>query len=238
MNQKKNFLTAEWRKLMMANYAIDPSILLPYLPANTQLDLWNNTCYVSLIGFLFTNTKIKGVKVPFHSTFEEVNLRFYVTYQENGIIKRGVVFLKEIVPKPAITLVANTVYGEHYATLPMSHTWQENQNHIEVAYRFKQKKWQEMRVTASIPPHKIESGSEAEFITEHYWGYTKRKDGTVSGYEVAHPIWDIYTVTSYTIDVDFETVYGKDFSFLNTATPTSVFLAEGSAIEVREGGVV
>ncbi|WP_192822240.1 YqjF family protein [Rufibacter sp. LB8] len=236
MNQKKNFLTAEWRKLIMANYAIDPSLLLPYLPANTQLDLWNGACYVSLIGFLFTNTKIKGVKVPFHSTFEEVNLRFYVTYNDHGTVRRGVVFLKEIVPKPAITLVANTFYGEHYQTLPMAHSWQQHGKTLEVAYRFKQQNWQELSVTAQLPSHAIAPGSEAEFITEHYWGYTKRKNGRVSGYEVAHPVWDTYPVLDYAIEVDFGQLYGHEFEFLRQATPTSVFLAEGSAIEVKEGG--
>ena len=41
------FLKAEWRKLVLANYAIDPSLLSKYVPAGTTLDLWKGTCYVS-----------------------------------------------------------------------------------------------------------------------------------------------------------------------------------------------
>src|SRR5688572_6732605 len=107
---KKTFLQAEWRKLAMANFSVDKEILKKYLPHKTEIDIWQNTCYVSLVGFMFLNTKLKGFRIPFHSNFEEVNLRFYVRYKENKEWKRGVVFIKEIVPKPALTFVANRVY--------------------------------------------------------------------------------------------------------------------------------
>lgn len=111
-----SFLTAEWRKLVMANYQVEKEVLLPYLPVGTELDVWNDKCYVSLIGFLFQNVRLLGIKVPFHTNFEEVNLRFYVRYQDAGVWKRGVVFIKEIVPKFALSLVANTIYIIRSAT--------------------------------------------------------------------------------------------------------------------------
>ncbi len=85
----KTFLQAEWRKLAMANYAVDSSLLAKYLPHHTEIDLWNDTCYVSLVGFMFKDTRIKGIRIPFHVNFEEVNLRFYVRYKGNGEWKRG-----------------------------------------------------------------------------------------------------------------------------------------------------
>ena len=112
-----SFLRAEWRKLAIANYAVERSVLEKYVPAGTELDLWNDNCYVSLVGFMFVNTRLLGIKIPAHSDFEEVNLRFYVKRFEKGAWKRGVVFIKEIVPKPALTLVANTIYNENYETL-------------------------------------------------------------------------------------------------------------------------
>lgn len=233
---KTTFLKAEWRKLLMANYEVNPEVLKPYLPHKTELDLWNNTCYVSLIGFMFLNTKVLGIKVPFHTNFEEVNLRFYVKYNDNGNHKRGVVFIKEIVPKPALTLVANGLYKEHYQTLKMDHKWQSDQDSQSVSYRWKKNnKWNSIQVNASSEPEKIEENSEAEFITEHYWGYTKISDRKTSEYEVMHPKWDVYKVYDYMSEVDFESVYGKDFSFLNNAKPKSVFLAEGSEIKVKKG---
>ena len=123
-----SFLTAEWRKLAFANYAIDKELLTPYLPVGTELDLWNGTCYVSLIGFLFKNTKLLGFSIPFHANFEEVNLRFYVKYKDGENWKRGVVFIKEIVPKFALSAVANTIYNENYETMPMTHSWSETED--------------------------------------------------------------------------------------------------------------
>jgi uncharacterized protein YqjF (DUF2071 family) len=234
----KTFLEAEWRKLAMANYPVDAKILEKYLPHKTEIDLWNNTCYVSLVGFMFKNTKVKGIKIPFHINFEEVNLRFYVRYKDQGKWKRGVVFIKEIVPKPALTFVANAIYKEHYETMAMSHNWKISDNDLTVEYRWKEKQWNSLKVTADKNPTPIISGSEEEFITEHYWGYTKVSESKTSAYEVEHPKWDVYKTLDYSIDVDFGAVYGQDFSFLTKAKPASVFLAEGSVIKVNAGKVV
>lgn len=107
-----SFLTAEWKNLIMANYEINSEILKPYIPKGTEIDYFNGKCFISLVGFMFKDTKVFGIKFPFHVNFEEVNLRFYVKKGD----KRGVVFIKEIVPKPLITFVANSVYHEHYQT--------------------------------------------------------------------------------------------------------------------------
>lgn len=229
------FLTAEWRKLIMANYAVDPSVLAPYVPHGTELDLWNNTCYVSLVGFMFLNTKVKGFSIPFHVNFEEVNLRFYVRYPDKGEWKRGVVFIKEIVSKQLLTLVANTVYHENYETLPMSHSWEDAGTLQRIEYKWKKTGWNSLAVNASPIGVPIMDGSEEEFITEHYWGYTKVSDSATSEYGVEHPKWQVYPIESYDIAVDFGNVYGQDFEFLNRETPLSVFLAEGSEIRVLDG---
>ena len=145
-----NFLTAEWRKLLMINYAVDKKILDPYLPKGTELDTWNNICYISLVGFMFQDVRIKGFKIPFHTNFEEVNLRFYVKSFQDGVWKRGVVFIKEIVPKPAITFVANTIYKENYQTLNMKHRWDESNQELLTSYSVLKKKWYELQIKTNI----------------------------------------------------------------------------------------
>jgi uncharacterized protein len=229
------FLEAEWRKLAMANYAIDPTILKNFLPNKTEIDLWNGLCYVSLVGFMFLNTKLKGISIPFHSNFEEVNLRFYVRHNDKGEWKRGVVFIKEIVPKPALTFVANTIYNEKYETKPMSHLWDVRDGRINVEYSWKKEARQMFSVSGTSIPIEFGAGSEEEFITEHYWGYTKITDQRTNEYGVEHPRWKVYPVDEYSIDVDFGLVYGSEFSFLTNEKPKSVFLAEGSEIVVRSG---
>ena len=229
-----SFLTAEWNDLAMFNYEIDPKILESYVPKGTELDLWNGKCYISLIGFMFENVKVLGIKVPFHVNFEEVNLRFYVKRFENGIWKRGVVFVKEIVPKHAITIVANTLYNEHYQTLKMRHSRTQNETSKSFQYEwFKDAKWNSISMTTEKNAIPIESNSEAEFITEHYFGYTNyNKDKSIE-YAVSHPRWEQLHVIESKIDVDFESIYGKDFKFLQDLKPTSEFLAIGSKIAIE-----
>jgi uncharacterized protein YqjF (DUF2071 family) len=234
----KTFLNAEWRKLAIANYAVDPSILETYLPYGTELDFWQDTCYVSLVGFMFLNTRVIGFKVPFHINFEEVNLRFYVKHKQNGIWKRGVVFIKEIVPKRALSFVANTLYNENYVTMPMSHSWQLQQDNWDISYRWGKGFSNTMQVLAEKKEYPITIGSEEEFITEHYWGYTKISQKRTTEYEVEHPKWDVYKTMNYTINVDFESIYGAAFKHLQQTKPVSVFLAEGSQIKVKKGTTI
>jgi uncharacterized protein YqjF (DUF2071 family) len=228
-----SFLKAEWRKLIMVNYLVDPNVLKPYLPAHTELDLFQGKCFVSFVGFLFKNTKVKGIRFPFHVNFEEINLRFYVTHNVTSGTKRGVVFIKEIVPKPIISFVANHFYKEHYETLKMDYSWVKNTEDQEITYGCFQKKWHKISVKAQNELLEIPKNSETEFITEHYWGYSQHKKNTVE-YEVRHPRWQQYKVIETNIDVDFELLYGPNFSFLNHTPIHSVILAEGSEISIEK----
>ncbi|WP_419870455.1 YqjF family protein [Chryseobacterium sp. CT-SW4] len=227
-----NFLKAEWRKLAIINYEIAPEVLLPYLPEGTELDFYQGKCYVSLVGFMFLNTKLLGLSIPFHRNFEEVNLRFYVKKKENDVWKRGVVFIKEIVPKPALTLVANSIYKESYQTMPMKNQIHRREDELLIKYSWKDKSWYSIEIKAEHKQRPMVVDSEFEFITEHYFGFTKYRNKT-SEYEVVHPKWNYYKVKDYQIDIDFKKVYGKDFESLNEKGPLSVMLAEGSEIEVK-----
>ncbi|HLS30612.1 MAG TPA: DUF2071 domain-containing protein [Flavobacteriaceae bacterium] len=234
-----SFLTAEWRKLAIANYVIDPDVLSTYIPFGTELDLWEGKYFVSLIGFMFKNTKLLGIKIPFHINFEEVNLRFYVRRFENGTWKRGVVFIKELVPKPAITFVANRLYKENYETAPMRHQWKKDDKIRKVAYHWKMNnRWHSLKITADLKSSEIPRNSITEFITEHYWGYARVDKNVTHEYEVTHPRWRHYNIKDAEVDVDFGAVYGKDFQFLNDIKPHSVMLAEGSKITIEDKKVI
>lgn len=231
---QKTFLTAEWRKLIIVNYSVDPKILLPYLPYKTELDFWNNQCYVSLVGFRFINTRLKGIAIPLHRNFEEINLRFYVRFKDGETWKRGVTFIKEIVPKSALTLIANTFYGEKYVTFPTRHDYEIKDGSMKARYEWKhQGAWDTIEVIASSKSLEIPPGSEEEFITEHYWGYTPINNRVSSEYQVEHPRWHTYPVMSHEITVRFGELYGIEFGMLKDSLPQSVMLAEGSAISVR-----
>ncbi|WP_336691316.1 MULTISPECIES: YqjF family protein [unclassified Chryseobacterium] len=227
-----NFLKAEWRKLAIINYEIKPEILQKYLPKGTELDFYKGKCYVSVVGFMFLNTKLLGLPIPFHRNFEEVNLRFYVKKKEGYDWKRGVVFIKEIVPKPALSFVANSVYKENYKTMPMKNIIHQKDRELLIKYSWKDKEWHSIEISAESEPLKMENNSEFEFITEHYYGFTKKENKT-SEYQVCHPKWDYYLVKNYQLKINFQKVYGNDFECLNHRKPISVMLAEGSEIEVK-----
>ncbi|MGI4827508.1 MAG: YqjF family protein [Janthinobacterium lividum] len=242
------FLTAEWRKLLMAQFEIDPAILASRLPAGLELDLYDGRCFVSLIGFLFDRVRILGVPVPFHTRFEEVNLRFYVRRRmPDGTSRRGVVFLSEVVPKPAITLVARTLYGEAYTTAPTTHHWSSQGPHahavrhgelpLEIEYEWKPKQqWQRLAVRAGNVKQPMLPGSLEEFITEHYWGYTPRRGGGTAEYAVQHRRWEVYPIQSHRIACDFGSLFGADFAHLTGRDPDHILLAEGAPVSIGWGG--
>lgn len=227
-------IKASWEKLILANYTIAPEVLSDYLPFKTEFDHWDNHCFVSLVGFMFVDTTVLGIKFPFHVHFEEVNLRFYVRHCQDESWKRGVVFIKEIVPLPGITLIANTVYNEHYHTMPMKHTWNFTPDELNVEYKWKKQRWHSLGITSDAKPIEMTRGSEQMFFTDQHWGYTKISPRLTKEYEVAHPDWTYYKTKKHQIDVDFGSVYGDRFSFLSNQEPYSVFLAEGSDITLKK----
>ncbi len=228
----RKFLTAEWRDLIMVNYEVDPSLLADRIPCGTQLDLHEGRCFVSLVGFMFLNTRVLGLPIPYHVNFEEVNLRFYVKRETESETRRGVVFVKEIVPRTAIAFVARKLYGEPYEC------WQMNNSRSERAVEYSWRRDNsDNRVAVTIGANigVPADGSHGEFIIEHYWGYTKRGPDRTDEYKVEHPKWELRDVLSPGIDVDFGRVYGDEFRRLTETKPFSVLFATGSDIAVYKG---
>jgi uncharacterized protein YqjF (DUF2071 family) len=228
----QKFLTARWQDLIMANYEVEPLLLAALVPAGTELDLHEGRCFVSLVGFMFLDTRVLGVPVPFHINFEEVNLRFYVKRETEGETRRAVCFVKEIVPRYAIATIARVLYGEPYECWAMGHERSES----TVAYSWSKDGCSnnlsvEIEESVGVPP----AGSHGEFIIEHYWGYTKRGAGRVDEYKVEHPKWELFSVRDEVINVDFGKTYGEKFAHLSRAKPYSVLLARGSDIAVYKG---
>lgn len=221
----------------MLNYAVEPALLAPHVPPGTELDLWQGRCLVSVVGFLFLNTRVRGVPVPFHRNFEEVNLRFYVRRKTADGWRRGVVFIKEIVPRTAIAWVARNLYHEPYIALPMTHRIEREDGAVQsVEYRWRfGGHWNQLALTTRGPAQPLVEGSEAEFITEHYWGYNAQPDGTTLEYRVEHPRWRVQEAEAASLDCDAAGLYGEGFRAALAQRPVSAFLAEGSAVTVYRG---
>ncbi len=274
------FLTAEWRWLAMLNYEIDPKALALFVPVGTELDFWNGKTFVSLVGFLFQNARVRGMAIPFHRHFEEVNLRFYVRRKAEDGWQRGVVFIKELVPRRAIAFVARAFYNENYFALPMSHRISrtgilpvpicqpgdaalpkdkasalavpsplpsdgrgEGQGEVRVheeaisicySWRFKDRE-NFLKVTTRGTAQTPAAGSQPEFITEHYWGYVRQRDGSTVEYRVEHPRWRIWETETAEFHCDIAGLYGKEFCEFFDRQPASAFLADGSEIKLYNG---
>lgn len=227
------FLKAQWENLIMANYEVDPAILKPYLPKGVELDFYKYKTYVSLVGFMFKNTRLFGLPIPFFGSFEEINLRCYVRKVEGKKIKKGVVFINETVPYKIVALLANRLYKEHYISIPTKNTITigEQKN---LLYEWKMKdQWNGVSVQSDTNTYTIEPSSMEEFIFERYFGFTKI-DSTVSQeYRIHHPKWMTHKILSSHIHCDFGSMYGNAFAHLNHQEPNSVFMAAGSTVSVN-----
>lgn len=249
------FLSARWRHLIMLNYAVDPALLEPIVPRGTRLDMHDGQCWVSVVAFLFLDTKVLGVPVPGHRDFEELNLRFYVRRDVPDIdrgqpLRRGVAFVKEVVPRFAIATVARMLYNENYVALPMSHTVARRPgagdvgDDLEVGDRvhigFRQRgttpEWGEVAATVAAAPRAVAVGSHEEFIAEHYWGYARQRGGGTVEYEVHHPAWRVHDVEDVVLTGDMVALYGAELGACLQRAPDSAFLAQGSEVRV-DGGV-
>jgi uncharacterized protein len=232
------FLTAEWQHLAMLNYEVDARLLLPFVPAGTELDRWSEKVFISLVGFRFLKTKMFGLlPIPMHSNFEEVNLRFYVRRKAGNEVRRGVVFIREIVPRRAIAFVARRFYNENYVALPMAHEIRSiGDNGLRVAYRWRSgKSWSGINLETDGHSELPGKGSVEQFITEHYWGYAAQPRGGCVEYQVKHPPWRVWQARQSAFDGDAEKLYRNDIAAVLRGKPQSAFLAEGSAVTVMRG---
>jgi hypothetical protein len=238
MPPEPSFLTADWHNLAMLNYEIESAVLKARVPAGCELDLWFGRAFVSVVGFQFLRTRVLGVPIPFHRRFEEVNLRFYVRRKAEGTWRRGVVFIKEIVPRSAIALVARSVYGENYVALPMRHSMDRAAagGSTRLAYEWRHLgRWEGLSIGFSGLPSTPSDEAEESFMTEHYWGYSRRRDRATVEYQVEHPRWRVWSAATAALSCDVSALYGPEFADALTGSPSTAFVAEGSPVVVRRG---
>jgi len=228
--RRRPFLTAEWRDLLMVNFAVPEAVLRPLVPRGTELDDHRGVTYVSLVAFRFLETRVLGLPVPFHRDFEELNLRFYVRRETPEGSRRAVVFVREVVPRAAIAAVARAIYNEPYVALPMRSSVGGTPPAVDYAWRWRGQ-WFALRARATGEGVLPEPGAHEDFITHHLWGYTRQRDGGTLEYAVDHPPWRVWRVEGLELEPPPGAFYGHPFADL-LQRPVSAFLAEGSAVTV------
>lgn len=243
------FLTAQWRRLVMATYAVDPALLAGHVPRGLELDVLpgraggaDGAAFVSVVAFEFLDTRVFGVRWPGHVNFPEVNLRYYVRGSGGkGDGRRGVCFIRELVPRVAASWLARRLYNEPYQAARMRSAFEERGEGVEITHEFRvgrSRRLERIEARASgrtwVPP----DGSVEHFFKEHQWGFGTDRRGRAVVYEVRHPAWAVHRESSMRLDVDFGRVYGPAWGVLNGATPVSVMIAVGSAVEVWPAGLL
>ncbi len=231
------FLTARWVDLVLVTWRIPAELLHAWLPPGLEPDRRaddpEGVAYVSFVSFRFLDTKVKGIAVPLHTDFPEVNLRAYVRERATG--RRGVTFIAELVPKPAIATVANLLYHEHYRSVPMHCEVDERDGVRSMAMTIELgERTHAMRVTGEAATVVPAADSVEHFFKEHEWGFGRDGDGELVVYRVHHPVWAVYPtdLSRLELAVDFGELYGEPWSELDRTAPCHVAFAVGSAIEV------
>lgn len=232
---QRAFLTAEWRYLVMLSYEVDPRVLAPLVPAGLTLDRWRGRALVSVVGFRFLDARVLRVPVPWHRDFDEVNLRFYVRRDAADGVRRGVVFVRELVPRAAVALTARLAFNEPYRALAMRSAVpaQPAEAPGRLTYEWRvDGGWQRLAATAEGRPALPGPGSEEAFVTDHRWGFTRQRDGDTYEYEVAHPPWRVWRATAPVLAAATARLYGPAFARPLADPPLSALIADGSAVIV------
>ncbi len=208
-------------------FAADEQQLRPYLPRGAAIDTLEDSPRVSLVAFEFRRTRVCGLAIPRHIAFPEINLRFYVRHDG----ERGVVFIRELVPRRMIATVARLLYNEPYQRVPMSCGAKSTEDGgVLVWHRFGRGSFLTVKgAAAAVVP---EAGTAANWLTDHSLGVGQRRDGTTRLYNVAHPTWALREVDDFALEVDFSALYGPQWAWLHDATPSHLSLAVGSPIAV------
>jgi uncharacterized protein YqjF (DUF2071 family) len=226
------FLTARWTNLFLASYAVPDDLLTPRLPVGLELDRREGSAFVSLVAFDFGDTRVFGMPWPGYRNFPELNLRFYV---RRGV-ERGVVFIQELVPLRLVTWIARLLYNEPYVRMPMASSVAESADAVTIEHRLiGRERTHTIRATGAKPSWQPGPETVEHFFKEHHWGFGRTRRGATLRYEVRHPVWGIYSVREYQIDLDWAALYGPEWAFLQDAAPVSAVVAAGSAVSVHRG---
>ena len=223
---------------MLLNYAVPMRLIAPLVPHGTEIDRFGGEVLASLVGFRFADTRLLGYSIPGHRVFEEVNLRFYVSrVGPDGLRRRAVVFVQELVPRLAVAALARAVYNEPYRTVPMAHEIAidpENGGYVCYAWRHAGHSYA-LEASVDGPAESLEPGTEGEFVTEHYFGYTRQRDGSTLEYGVEHAPWRVWDTPHAGFFGPAAALYGEDWGRVLSARPRSAFVAVGSEVTVRRG---
>jgi uncharacterized protein YqjF (DUF2071 family) len=246
---ERAFLKARWTELVLLNFRVPVEAIAELAPVGTEPDLHEGEAYISIVGFRFQSVRILGVAVPAHTRFDEINLRYYVKRTVGDEVRRGVVFVREIVPRGAVAMLANRLYNENYVTRPMRNRVTMAGSALQVGdtveygwrsgggrlIRRSERIWNRVGARVATAPEIPSAGSLEDFIVEHYWGYVRGRDGVTREYRVEHPTWRVARADDVLWECDLAGTYDTPLADFLKVAPASALVADGSEVRVYRG---
>lgn len=220
-------MNCEWKDLIMSSFEVEKSILEPYLPNDTEIDLFQGKALISLVAFTFSKIKFFGLKIPFHQRFGQMNFRFYAKSKVDG--SRGVVFIKVFAPKHLIAFIGNKIYNEPYFFKPINFKKSKNNEIICIEYN---NNHTTIKAKATYKTEKLTKNTLKHFIVERYIAYIKNKKNKTIRYNIYHKPWKIHHTESSHYDKELLKLLPNNFKNLKHI---ATYLVNGSEVNVEKG---
>lgn len=221
------------------NFDVDRRVLEPLVPAGTELDTWQGRALVSLVAFEMTDNRLLGVPLPFARAYDQINLRTYVRRRvPDGTWRAGVLFLRELVPVPALVAGARLLYRERYERQPVSARVRPpdpaGPRPGRAVYRWRRHDRVHRMAIDFAPPLVLPAeGSLEHFLADRHWGYVAPVDGDTREYRVDHRPWRIWSAEAARLSPTAAASFGERFERALARDATSAFVAEGSLMELH-----
>jgi uncharacterized protein YqjF (DUF2071 family) len=231
-------LQGQVHHVAFVSFAVDPRALEPLVPAGTELDPWEDRTLVSLVAFQMTDNRLLGVPLPFARDYGQINLRFYVRRPADGAWRHGVVFLRELVPVPALVAGARLLYRESYERQPVSARIRspgtDGDRPGRAVYRWRRHDQLHRLAVDFMPPLALpEEGTLERFLVERHWGYVTVNEGATREYRVDHPAWRIWPAQAARLSPATAASFGGRFERALAGEAVSAFVAEGSLMQLH-----
>jgi uncharacterized protein YqjF (DUF2071 family) len=179
-----------WHNLLFAHWPLDPSALRAAVPPELHIDTLEGEAWLGLVVFGLSGIKLRGLpELKLVSSFPEVNLRTYVTYQGQP----GVYFISLDADNPLAVAIASRWFKLNYYDAEIRYTREIGGFHFKS--RRIQRRLPEARLDVTYGPADEAAATSCdvrlqEWLTERYCYYVVR-NGQVQRCDIEHRPWSL-----------------------------------------------
>ncbi len=223
------FLAARWSHIVLLTFEAPEDLIRRAIPPGVEPDRWKGRTHVSVVALQMLDVRIKGWRIPGFTSHPQVNFRTYV----RAAGEPGVWFVRQFVPSRLIAAVGRLRYGEPFWPTPIRSRVLDRHGEVRAEYAVGPAAlgWH-VSVTGSHAARVPPPDSAEHYFIERAFACRARPDGKLGVFRVAHPAWAVRDVRAVDYRLDFGSLYGGEWEFLNRAQPAGAVFAEGSEVAV------